>query len=286
MPIFAVITIVFLFMLVWPMLTRPAGQAASEPPPPPVDTGLMRELGYIVNTDDRWIHPWLKMWVTNPQSLAQCDRDQLEAFHSEDTWAPLEKPQQPYLSPDLGRAVREHKLQWFGWMDVWFLPNGAGILTDELERIGAHGLNELISRYMSFHQENHRRKQAGCVGMFAMFFWLVGGWQWGSEVWLLGMALIAVGSWLFRPIMEPPDLWGEVHEVNTQEAMEQGALMLGEEWKEFARATAVIPLDSDHIHMMNLDRCISVEKLQRHFSPEGILSILKWMVPVDDTLRH
>ena len=131
MPILSVIVIVILFMLLWPMLTRPAGRSSTEPEPPAVDGGLMRELGYIVNTDDRWIHPWLKMWVTDPGRLASCDREELTAFHNEDTWAPIEKPQQPYLSPDLGRAVREHRLQWFGWMDVWFLPNGAGILTDE-----------------------------------------------------------------------------------------------------------------------------------------------------------
>jgi hypothetical protein len=158
-------------------------------------------------------------------------------------------------------------------------------MTEELERIGPAGLNKLVERYMSFHKENHRRKQIGCFGVCVMFFWLVGGWQWGTDVWLLGMAAIAVGSWLFRPIMEPPDLWGDVTEVNTQEFLERGAEMLGEGWKDFAKAAAAIAIDSDHIHMMSLDRTISVDALKRHFSPEGIMKILHWMVPIDESLR-
>jgi uncharacterized protein (DUF2267 family) len=85
--------------------------------------------------------------------------------------------------------------------------------------------------------------------------------------------------------MEPPDLWGDVTEVNTQEFLERGAEMLGEGWKDFAKAAAAIAIDSDHIHMMNLDRTISVDALKRHFSPEGIMKILHWMVPIDESLR-
>lgn len=284
MPILSVVIIIILFAMVWPMLSRPAG--TPEKTAPPVDQELMRALGYVVDTDDRWMHPGIGVWVPQPQALADCDRAELEAFHDREIWAKIEKPKAPYLSPDVGRSVREHEMQWFGWLDVWFFPNGAGLMTEELERIGPTGLKALVDRYTNFHQANHRRKQIGCFGVCTMFFWLVAGWQWGDDVWLLGMAAIAVGSWLFRPIMEPPDLWGEVTEVNTQEYLERGAAMLGEEWASFARATAAIPLDSDHIHMMNLDRNISVDALHRHFSPEGILKILHWMVPIDDTLRQ
>jgi len=284
MPIFSVIVIAILFMMVWPMLSRPPGAPSKEPPP--VDGELMRSLGYIVDTDDRWIHPGIGVWVPQPHSLAECERSELDAFHDREIWANLDKPDQPYLSPDVGRAAREHQMQWYGWLDVWFFPNGAGLMTEELERIGPTGLNSLVERYTTFHKENHRRKQIGCFGVCTMFFWLVGGWQWGTDVWLLGMAAIAVGSWLFRPIMEPPDLWGEVTEVNTQEFLERGAAMLGEGWADFARATATIPIDSDHVHMMNLDRTIAVDALKRNFTPEGILKILHWMVPIDDDLRH
>ena len=284
MPIVAIIVIAILLLLVWPMLSRPSGESAEKPVA--VDEGLMRELGYIIDTDNRWIHPGIKVWVPKPHAMAECDHSELKAFHNREIWANIQKPDQPYLSPDVGRAVREHHLQWHGWLDVWFLPNGAGLMTEEIERIGAHGLNALIDRYVSFHKENHRRKQAGCLGMFLMFFWLVGGWQWGTTAWLLGMGAIAVGSWLFRPITEPPNLWDGVEEVNTQEYLQRGAEMLGEGWDEFARITAAIPIDSDHLHMMNLDRTISVDALQRNFTPKGFLDILKWMVPMDENLRY
>jgi len=249
----------------------------------PLDEARLRALGYM-NLHDRWVHPALRLWTPNPSSLLKCDKRQLDRFHDRDTWVDIPAPDKPFLSPEVGRVVRELQLTWFGWLNAWFFKSGVGILTEEIESLGGDGLKQMVSRFENFHKENQTRKQVGCFGLAFMFFWLVGGWQWGSNAWLLGMATIAVGTWLFRPIAETPDLWGEINEVTAQDALKRGRELLGEEWSEFAYATAAIPIDEEHLHLMNIEKSIAISSIRSHFTPDGVSRILKWLVPVEDDL--
>ena len=275
-----VILIAIVVFLVWPMLgNKGPGKMSSEEEP--LDEARLRALGYM-NLHDRWVHPSLRLWTPDPKSLLKCDKEQLEVFHNSETWVEFSAPDKPFLSPDVGRVVRELQLTWFGWLDAWFFKSGVGIRTNEIESLGGDGLKQMVARFESFHKENQTRKQVGCFGLALMFFWLVGGWQWGPNAWLVGMAAIAVGSWLFRPIAETPDLWGEINEVTAQDALLKGRQLLGEEWREFAYATAAIPIDKEHLHLMNIEKNIAISSVRRHFTPDGITLILKWLVPIED----
>ena len=274
-----VILFAIILLFAWPMLSR---QSGVEPPvDEPIDQERLRALGYV-NLHDRWVNASLRIWTPTPSRLLACDDEQLDAFHAPETWSDIRAPQRPHLPPDLTRAARELELRWFGWLDAWFFPSGAGISARELEQLGADGLRGLTERIAEFHRDNDTKKRAGCVGLAMMFFWLVAGWQWGSTAWLLGMATIAVGSWLFRPMRATPELWGGVREVTAQDALRRGRDLLGEEWSEVAYITAAIPAEEGHLHLMNLEQNISIANLRGLFTPNGIKEILHNLVPIDE----
>jgi len=243
-------------------------------------TTTLRSLGYHQDTGDRWVHAGLQVRLVDPALMFSVEPSQVEAFHDDGLWSDLRPPPRPLMDAELGRVVVELELDWNGWLGTWLSPSGLHMTQRELEDLGAEALSELESQRLVWLEEHRRRRFAGCLGMGAMVLWLGAGWLLGTTLWLLGMAAIAVWSWMMRPQRWPPELNPEG--PDPEAAVEEGRQMLGPEWAGVASIVAPIPVDTDHVHLLNLERTISLDAMSQHFTPEGFMRILNALVPLDE----
>ncbi len=245
-------------------------------------TTRLRALGYHQDLQERWIHPDLDLWLMDPAMLLEIDTDQVDAFHDPVVWADLRPPSRPLMDAELGRAVVQAGLTWDGWMGHWSSPSGLQLTQPDVEALGAEALPELETRRLAWLAEHSRRRLAGCTGMAVMILWLGVGWAIAGSVtvWLLGMAVIAVASWLFRPVQWPSDL--DPDPPDNEARLTAGREALGPPWYPVAMLTAPILWDSDHVHLLTLGRTIAVDALHERFSPDVFLRILHCLEPIDD----
>ena len=163
----------------------------------------------------------------------------------------------------------------------WYLPSGAGVRHADLLALGAAPFGAILDGLDTWQEKNQLRKSCGCLGMALMVTWLFSGWHWGSVTWLLGMALIAAGTWLGRPLPFPDALWEGIDEFDIQEALAPAREALGPAWKEVAELTGAVLLDKEELYLMNLDRSMRVESLLEHFEPDSFLNLLHLLHPLE-----
>ena len=247
------------------------------------DHQRLRALGYLLDEENRWIHPWLGAWLPAPEKLLALPQEQLETFHSDTHWLNRQEPPRPALEPDLLALVGTRKLHWYGWLEVWYLPSGAGVRHEDLKSLGADRMRSLLDGLDEWQERNQLRKSCGCLGMALMVIWLFTGWQWGSVTWLLGMALIAVGTWLGRPLPFPEGLWEGIEEFDIQQALLPAREALGPAWEEVAELTGALLLEEEELYLMNLDRSVRVDSLMEHFEPDNFLHLLHLLIPLENS---
>ncbi len=243
-------------------------------------TTTLRSLGYHRDGRDEWIHAGLQVRLVDPELLFSVEPGQVESFHDERLWSDVRPRPRPLMEAELGRAVVELELDWNGWLESWLSPSGLHLAQRDLESLGEERLRDIETRRRAWLKEHAQRRLAGCAGMAAMIVWMGVGWLLGTTLWILGMALIAVGSWLMRPVPWPAEI--NPDGPDPEEALERGRQMLGPEWDGVARIVAPVPIDRGHVRLLNLERTISVEVMQERFTPEGFVHILHALVPLDE----
>ncbi len=247
------------------------------------DNTRLRQLGYHQDLEGRWVHPDLSAWLLDPVLLLETEPAQVDAFHDPATWADIREPARPLMEADLARAVNQAELIWNGWLGHWQSPSGLQLPQPDLERLGGEALSALEQQRLAWLAEHSRRRLAGCAGMGAMILWLGVGWAIAGSVtvWLLGMAVIAVGSWLLRPVPWPQGL--DPDPPDNEHRMVAGREALGPAWHAVALLTAPVRWDSDHVVLLTLERVIAVEHLHDTFTPEVFLRILHALEPIDES---
>ena len=245
-------------------------------------TTRLRALGYHKDLQDRWIHEVLQVWLMDPALLLELEPTQVEAFHDPEVWVQVRAPARPLMDADLHRAVTQADLSWNGWLGQWSSPSGLQLTQQDVEELGVETLSTLEQRRLTWLAEHGRRRFAGCTGMGVMILWLGVGWAIAGSitVWRLGMAVIAVASWLLRPVPWPEEL--DPEPPSTEERLTTGRELLGPEWHGVALLTAPIPWDGGAVHMLSLDRTITVSRLHEHFTPDVFLRILHALEPTDE----
>ena len=142
-------------------------------------------------------------------------------------------------------------------------------------------LETTLSGLQTWQSGHDRRLMGSCLGMLAMVLWLFGGWLLGLSVWLGGMAVIAVATWLIRPRKRPDVLFGDLDIDLVPKALEAGRDALGEGWEDIANSVAAIPLWGDYVRLSVLERNVSIQRLKQAFEPSEIARILHTVAPVD-----
>lgn len=242
----------------------------------------LRELGYLLDPEDMWIHPRLRLLVEDQEVLLSARRDHLTAFHDPSLWDRMDAEPAPILEESLRRAVRQAELSWDGWLNAWDTGEGSWLRTEQLESLGPQGLIALVSAARAFETKHRRRRAAGCAGLFLMFGWLLVGWLAGVNAWLIGMLVIAGVTLVFRPRGMPDGLWGEADSEMLIHALEAGQIALGEEWGEAAHALGAIPAGPEHLHLLLVERTVRTETLLERFEPDELLRILHAVSPLGD----
>lgn len=245
-----------------------------------MDPTRLRALGYMLDAEDRWIHPRLKLEAEDPEALLECAEPDLEAFHDGRLWAELEPTPRPALDFDLSGRVARLELTWDGWLGAWELQEGLYARHEQLLEMG-EGLESTLVGLRLWQRSHDRRLLGSCLGMGVMLLWLIGGWIFGLSAWLGGIAFIAVGTWLVRPRSRPDALFGSLDVDLVPKALTAGREALGEGWEEIADAVAAIPLDATHVRLSVLERNVLVSELKEAFEPEGLGRILHSVSPVD-----
>ncbi len=242
----------------------------------------LRALGYLLDSEDMWIHPQLRLLVEDLEVLLSADADHLSAFHDPGLWDRLEPEPGPILDEPLRRAARQAELSWDGWLNAWDTGAGCWLRTDQLQAMGPQGLLDMVQAARDFDTKHRRRRAAGCAGLFLMFGWLLVGWLAGVNAWLVGMLVIAGVTLIFRPRGIPDDLWGDADEEMFIHALEAGQIALGAGWEEAAHALGAIPAGPDHLYLMLVERSVRTQHLQDRFEPEELLRILHAVSPLAD----
>lgn len=245
-------------------------------------TTRLRALGYHQDLQDRWVHPVLNLWLMDPALMLELPVDQVDAFHDEAVWAQVREPARPLMDAELSRAVNQADLTWQGWVGHWSSPSGLQLTQADIEHLGVETLSTLEQRRLAWLDEHGRRRFAGCTGMAVMILWLGVGWAIAGSVtvWLIGMAIIAVASWLTRPVPWPPEL--DPDPPPNEAILDLGRETMGPDWHGVALLTAPIPWDGDQLHLLTLARTISVTSLHEHFTPDVFLRMLHALEPIDD----
>ena len=249
---------------------------------PEGDFRALRQYGYAQDAQDRWVHPDFGLECQSPEELLKLDQDLLERFHAPLTWADQLRPiERPPLPADLQRLVREHELLWDGWLEAFEAPGGnVYITTLDMERLGAEQLNLVLLRIEAFQDKRALRVVGSCLGMAVMLVWLAAGWLLGVPAWLIGMAVIAVATWLIRPKRMPEGMWAGIDQEIWEHAVDEARDMLGEDWDELALATGALPIDEEHVHLSVLRRSIALETLWG-FETEGFSRVLACLAPIE-----
>jgi hypothetical protein len=243
----------------------------------------LRGLGYHQDLQGRWVHGGLALWLMDPDLLLQLPPEEVSAFHDSAIWADLRPAPRPLMEADLSRVINDLEMTWNGWLATWISPSSLQLTQADLTELGPQGLASLETQRLEWLEEHGRRRFAGCAGMGAMILWLGVGWAIAGSVtvWLIGMAVIAVGSWLMRPVPWPAEL--DPDPPNVEEALTVGREMLGPDWQQTSLLTSPIPVDTDHVHFLRLERTIAVDALLAHFTPGGFMRILHAVEPLDET---
>lgn len=244
----------------------------------------LRRFGYLLDREDRWVHPRFGLECQDPEALLACDPEELERFHDDSVWADEIKPRaRPTMDADLGRAVREHELEWDGWLEAFETGNGdVYISMDELEALGAEGFVQVMDDATSWYDRHAMRTIGGCAGLGVMVVWLALGWLAGTVWWLLGMAAIAVVTWVGRPRPRPKDLWGPIDPARFEHALERAAEQVSEEWESVLLRCGALPVGDTHLRLNVLRRTIRSDVLMSTFTPDGLGTILLTLAPVED----
>lgn len=263
---------------------RRCGGSLSEAKPAPPTAAAMRALGYVLDLDNRWVHPRLGLLAPDPEALLALDRAQVTAFHAPDTWLePRELPEPDPLPPELLRLVAELDLRWQFWAGAWESPGGALLDRPALERLGPEGLRAAAVRHRAWAEARRRRHRATVLGMGVMCVWALVGWVGGAALWLGGMVLIAGLTWRVRPLPEPEDLWradGDPQRV--QRALERGRDALGPGWEELAEGVAAASADGERLALIHLGLAARASTLHTRFTPAGLTAVLEHLLPLPE----
>ena len=245
-----------------------------------MDPTRLRALGYVLDHDDHWVHPQLKLQLQDPDALLGCDPGALDAFHDGRLWEELEPEPRPHLEGDLAGRVVHLQLSWDGWLRAWELQDGLYVRHEQLLAMGER-LETTLSGLQHWQAGHDRRLLGSCLGMLVMVLWLFGGWLLGLPVWLAGMAVIAVATWFIRPRKRPDVLFGELDIDLVPKALDAGREALGEGWEDIADSVAAIPLWGDYIRLSVLERNVAIKRLKQAFEPSDMAGILHTVAPVD-----
>ena len=242
----------------------------------------LRRFGYLLDRQDRWVHPRFGLECQDPEALIACS--EVEAFHDAEVWADEVQPRQrPSLEPELARVVRDYELEWDGWLEAFETGNGDVYVTlEELEDMGAAGFREVMEQATGWYDKHAMRTLGGCLGLGVMLLWLALGWMAGTVWWLLGMAAIAVVTWLVRPRSRPRSLWGPIDPARFEKALEEATGRLGDEWEPVLLRCGALPAGPEHLRLNVIRRTIRTDVLRRTFSPDGLAAILLTLAPVED----
>ncbi len=240
----------------------------------------MRALGYVLDSEDRWVHPSLKLEAQDPQELLACDPDELERFHDGSLWEKVEPKPRPPLDSELAGRVVRLELNWDGWLGAWELQDGVYAGHDDLLAMG-ETLETTLSGLRTWQHGHDRRLLGSCMGMGVMLLWLVFGWLFGLSIWLGGVAIIAIVTWLMKPIKRPDALFGSLEVDMIPKALAAGRDALGDGWEEIADAVAAIPLDAEHVRLAVLERNVAIQRLKASFEPDGLARILHALAPAE-----
>lgn len=254
-----------------------------EPDDPPLDpTGpRMRALGFLLDSDNRWLHPRLQLVAPDPDALLSAEPGQLAAFFDPDLWLEPHQLTPPDPLPDrLARLTRELGLRWCPWALAWETPGGALLSAADLTRLGEVGLLAAVARLRAWRAEQPRRRLAAVMGMGAMALWTLAGWTAGGDVWLGGMLLIAALSWWMRPQREPEDLWrASADPERAQRALQTAREALGPAWAEVAEGVGAASADGRTLTLLHLGLSVETTHLTTRLTPAGALAILECVVP-------
>jgi hypothetical protein len=242
----------------------------------------LRALGYVLDPEDMWIHPRLRLLVEDVEVLLSAESEHLQGFHDPGLWEGVDPEPIPVLEEGLRRAARQAGLRWDGWLNAWDTGAGSWLRTEQLESMGPQGLLDMVKGARAFDTKHRRRRAAGCAGLFLMFGWLLVGWLAGVNAWLIGMLVIAGVTLIFRPRGMPDGLWGDADEEMLIHGLEAGQIALGEGWEEAAHALGAIPAGPDHLYLMLVERSVRTQELLERFDPEELLRILHAVSPLAD----
>jgi hypothetical protein len=242
----------------------------------------LRRFGYAQDAEDRWVHRDFGLECQDPAALLALPEALLLRFHDPLSWADHLRPaERPALPAALQRLVREHELIWDGWLEAFEAPGGnVYVSVEEMERLGAERLDEVLSRIEVFYDRRAMRLLGSCSGMGIMVLWLAGGWLVGVPGWLIGMAIIAVGTWLLRPRRMPESMWAGIDQEVWERAVDEAREMVGEDWDDLALATGAVPVDEEHVHLTVVGRTIALETLWT-FDAEQLNEVLSTLAPIE-----
>lgn len=240
----------------------------------------MRALGYILDPDNRWVNARLWLHAPDPAELLRCDPDQLRAFHDPSTWLwDKELPPPPDLPPQITRAVRDMGMRWHFWAEAWEAPGGALLDAQDLNRLGEPGLRAAHARLQAWRAERPQRVTSAVIGMATMAVWALLGWTRGPELWVTGMALIAVVTFWLRPLRPPEDLWkASADPDRAANALRRGKEALGPEWAELAEGVSIATADGRTLALVQLGLALPRDHLLERFTPQGLTAILELVV--------
>ncbi len=243
----------------------------------------LRRYGYAQDPEDRWVHRDFGMECQDPEALLALPEALLQRFHDPSTWADELRPvERPPLPAELQRLVRDHELLWDGWLEAFEAPSGNVYVTvEDMDRLGADQLSQVLGRIDTFYDARSVRLMGSCLGMAIMLIWLATGWMLDVPAWLVGMAVIAVGTWLIRPRRMPEAMWAGIDQEIWEHAVDEAREMVGEDWDEVALSTGALPVDEEHVHLSVLQRTIALEQLWS-FEVEPFTRILGTLSPIED----
>lgn len=221
------------------------------------------------------------MECQDPEALESCS--EVEVFHDESVWVDLSPRPRPSMDPEIARVVRDHELEWDGWLEAFETGNGDVYVTlAELQDLGPEGFDALMEGATGWYDRHAMRTLGGCLGLGVMFAWLAAGWLAGTVWWLLGMAAIAVVTWMIRPRSRPGDLWGPIDTGRFGKALERAAEGFDEAWEPVLLRCGALPVGEEHLRLNVLRRSVRAETLRERFTPDGLAAILLTLAPVED----
>ncbi|HJN75036.1 MAG TPA: hypothetical protein QGF58_14000 [Myxococcota bacterium] len=244
----------------------------------------LRRFGYLLDREDRWVHPIFGLKCEDPEALLACDPEQLEDFHADRVWADgVQARARPAMAPEISTLVRDYELEWDGWLEAFETGNGDVYVTlEELEDMGPEGFREVMNGATAWYDRHAMRTVGGCAGLGVMVLWLALGWLTGVVWWLLGMAAIAVVTWMIRPRPRPKTLWGPIDPARFESALEEATERVDEEWEDVLLRCGALPAGDDHIRLVVIRRTIRTDVLVSTFDPDTLAAILHTLAPVED----